>query len=132
MRIFEKLAPRLRYRLLLGAFAAAALLADSMPGASAGQAAVAVAANTAAVAIHNFKFEPATLTIAAGTTVTWTNDDTTPHTVTENNRAFRSAGLDTKDTYSHAFATPGEYVYHCTIHPMMVGRIIVRPAAKSS
>jgi plastocyanin len=128
MSMFGNPALRPRHRFLLGAFAAAAFIAASVPGASAGEA----AANTAAVEIHNFQFQPGTLTITAGTTVTWTNDDTTPHTVTENNRAFRSAALDTKDTYSHAFGTPGEYVYRCTIHPMMVGKIIVRPAAKSS
>ncbi len=128
MSMFGNPALRPRYRRLLGAFAATALIAASVPDASAGEA----AANTAAVEIHDFQFQPATLTVTAGTTVTWTNDDTTPHTVTENNRAFRSAALDTKDTYSHTFATPGEYVYRCTIHPMMIGKIIVRPAAKSS
>ncbi len=132
MSMFRKPAPRPQSRLLLGAFAAGALLAASVPDAPAGEAAVAAASSAATVEIHNFQFQPATLTVTAGTIVTWTNDDTTPHTVTENNRAFRSAALDTKDTYSHTFTTPGEYVYHCTIHPMMVGKIVVRPAAKSS
>ena len=60
---------------------------------------------------------PATLTVTAGTTVTWTNDDTTPHTVTEQNRAFHSAALDTKDTFTYTFTTPGEFVYRCTYPP---------------
>ena len=124
-------APRRRSRLLLGAFAAGALFAAVMPDALAGHA-VKAAQSPATVEIHNFQFLPATLTVTAGTTVTWTNDDTSPHTVTDKNKAFRSAALDTKDTYSHTFATPGEYVYGCTFHPMMVGKIIVKPADKSS
>jgi plastocyanin len=122
-----------RSGLLLAAFAAGALLAAASPGAgAAGQATVTTAASPAAVEINNFKFMPATLTVVAGTTVTWTNDDTSPHTVTEQNKVFHSAALDTKDTFSYQFAAPGEYVYHCSIHPMMVGRIIVKPAGKSS
>jgi plastocyanin len=122
-----------RRGLILGAFTAGALLAAASPDpGAAGQAAVKTAANPAAVEIHNFQFVPATLTVIAGTIVTWTNDDTTPHTVTEQNRVFRSAGLDTKDTFTYKFTSPGEFVYRCTFHPMMVGRIIVKPAAKSS
>ncbi len=118
---------------ILGAFTAGVLLAAAPPDpGAAGQAAVKTVANPAAVEIHNFQFVPATLTVAAGTTVTWTNDDTTPHTVTEQNRVFHSAGLDTKDTFTYTFTTPGAFVYRCTFHPMMVGRIVVKPAAKSS
>ena len=122
-----------RSGLRLGAFAAGALLAAASPGAgAAAQATVKTAANPAAVEINNFKFVPATLTVIAGTKVTWTNDDTSPHTVTEQNKVFHSAALDTKDTFTYQFAAPGEYVYHCSIHPMMVGRIIVKPAGRSS
>jgi plastocyanin len=45
---------------------------------------------------------------------------------------FKSAALDTDDTFSHTFAAPGEYAYICTIHPYMVGKIVVKPAAKTS
>ena len=117
-------APRHRRVLLVAAFAAGVLVA--------GAAATRAASGPASVEIHNFQFVPATLTVTAGTTVTWTNDDTTPHTVTEQNRLFHSAGLDTKDTFSYKFTTPGEFVYRCTFHPMMVGRIVVKPAGKSS
>jgi plastocyanin len=93
----------------------------------------ATAANTpAAVAIHNFHFVPATLTVAAGTTVTWTNDDNDVHTVTDRGRAFRSGALDSKDTFSYTFTKPGEFTYFCTFHPMMVGKIVVKPAGSSS
>jgi plastocyanin len=124
-------APQRRSSMLLSAFAAVALFATLIPDALAGEA-VKAAQTPATVEIRNFQFLPATLTVTAGTTVTWTNDDTSPHTVTDKNKAFRSAALDTKDSYSHTFATPGEYVYGCTFHPMMVGKIIVKPADKSS
>ncbi len=103
--------------LLLAALAAAtpslALAADAGPA-------------TATVEIHNMKFEPATLTITAGTKVTWINDDNAPHTVSDKGKAFRSSALDTKDSFSYTFATPGEFTYFCTIHPMMVGRVVVK------
>ncbi|HJU15978.1 MAG TPA: cupredoxin family copper-binding protein [Stellaceae bacterium] len=86
----------------------------------------------ATVAIHNFQFVPATLTVVAGTTITWQNDDSSPHTVTEKGRVFHSAALDTKETFSYTFTKPGEFTYFCTLHPMMTGRIIVEPAGSSS
>jgi plastocyanin len=116
--------PRNGRCLLVGAFAASVLLAGATP--------TSAASSLASVEIHNFQFVPATLTVTAGTIVTWTNDDTTPHTVTEQNRLFHSAGLDTKDTFTYKFTTPGEFVYRCTFHPMMVGKIVVKPAGKSS
>jgi plastocyanin len=86
------------------------------------------AASPAAVTIQNFAFMPRVLTISAGTTVTWTNKDGSPHTIAERNTVFRSAALDTGDTFSHTFATPGDFQYLCTIHTMMKGEIIVTPA----
>ncbi len=91
-------------------------------------AAEAAPAAPTVVEIRNMKFEPATLTVTAGTRVTWVNDDTSPHTVTDKGKAFRSAALDSKDSFSYTFRTPGEFIYFCTIHPMMVGRIVVKPA----
>ncbi len=85
-------------------------------------------ARAAAVTIHNFMFEPQVLTITAGTTVTWTNRDDSPHTIAEANQAFRSPALDTGDRFSHTFAAPGDFRYFCTIHSMMKGEIIVKPA----
>jgi plastocyanin len=90
------------------------------------------AAKPTIVEIRNMHFTPDRLTIAAGTTVTWVNEDDQPHTVTDRGRAFRSAALDTKDSFSYTFAAPGEFTYFCTIHPMMVGRIVVKPAGSSS
>jgi plastocyanin len=109
----------------------AAALAAAPAAAFAGDA-TPVAVNPTVVEIRNMHFNPTSLTIAAGTKVTWVNDDESPHTVTAKGLAFRSAALDTKDSFSYAFASPGEFTYFCTIHPMMVGKIIVKPAGKSS
>ncbi len=108
------------------------LLATAPSFAFAGAAVQQTTASPAAVEIKNMHFVPNTLTVAAGTTVTWENGDSNPHTVTDKGRVFRSAGLDTGDTFSYTFASPGEFTYFCTIHPMMIGRIVVTPAGKSS
>jgi amicyanin len=82
-----------------------------------------------AVAIDNFTFTPAELTVSAGDTVTWTNRDDVPHTVVSqgSDPTLRSDALDTSDTYSHAFPRPGTYDYYCSIHTHMTGRIVVKP-----
>jgi plastocyanin len=116
---------RRRIALLLGAVGAVSLLAVALPELTApGEAAV--AASPATVKIDNFAFAPATLTITAGTTVTWKNDDDSPHRIGDKNGTFKSAALDTDDTFSHTFTVPGEYAYICTIHPYMAGTIIVK------
>jgi hypothetical protein len=74
---------------------------------------------------------PATLTVTAGTTVTWKNEDDSPHRIGDKSGTFTSAALDTDDTFSHTYSAPGEYPYICTIHPYMVGKIIVKPGGKS-
>jgi plastocyanin len=78
-----------------------------------------------AVTIDNFAFAPATLTIKAGSTVTWTNRDEEPHTVASNDGSFHSPGMGTGATYSHTFTTPGKFDYVCSIHPMMHGTVVV-------
>jgi plastocyanin len=79
------------------------------------------------VKIDNFAFEPASLTVAKGTTVEWTNGDDVPHTVVEKKVRFKSQALDTDDRYRHTFSEPGTYPYFCSIHPHMVGEIHVTP-----
>ena len=126
-------AQRRRIALLLGAVGVASLLAVALPElTAAGEAVSAAAASPATVKIDNFAFAPATLTITTGTTVTWKNDDDSPHRIGDKNGTFKSAALDTDDTYSHTFAAPGEYPYICTIHPYMAGKIIVKPVGKTS
>jgi plastocyanin len=82
---------------------------------------------TVAVQISMFAFAPKVLTIAPGTTVTWTNVDDEPHTVTAVGGAFHSSALDTNDKYSFTFSRVGDYAYFCRLHPQMTGKIIVRP-----
>ncbi len=78
------------------------------------------------VKIDNFSFNPSKLTIPAGTTVTWLNNDDVPHTVVSAARAFKSAVLDTGDRFSRQFDTPGTYDYYCSIHPHMKGKVVVQ------
>jgi plastocyanin len=77
-----------------------------------------------AIMIDNFTFEPAQLTIKAGTTVTWKNRDDIPHTVVSAGK-FRSKTLDTDDSYSFTFTAAGDYTYFCSLHPHMKGTIKV-------
>ena len=78
------------------------------------------------VKIDNFSFTPVTLTVTAGSTVTWTNRDDIPHTAVSTDGAFKSKVMDTDEKFSHTFATPGTYAYYCTIHPKMTGKIVVQ------
>ena len=75
--------------------------------------------------IKEFMFGPKDLNVAVGTKVTWVNDDEIPHTVAESHKVFRSGALDTGDSYSWVFDTPGEYEYFCALHPQMLGKIVV-------
>ena len=86
---------------------------------------LAVAA-TAAVQIENFKFAPATLQIAAGDTVTWSNRDDEIHALSSDDGSFRSGGIEGDAVFSHTFEKPGTYPYRCTLHPQMTGTIEVR------
>ncbi len=81
---------------------------------------------TADVRLDNFSFGPATLTVAVGTTVTWTNRDDIPHTVVSTDGVFKSKVLDTDEQFSHTFAKPGTFPYFCSIHPHMTGKIVVQ------
>jgi|SRR5579863_1601909 plastocyanin len=86
-----------------------------------------------AISIDNFTFTPPTLTVKAGTTVTWTNKDDIPHAIASANNAFaKSKALDTDDNYSFTFTTPGTYKYFCYLHPRMVGSIVVEAATGSA
>jgi len=78
------------------------------------------------VAIDNFTFTPATITVAAGTTVSWVNHDDVPHTVTANDKTFTSKAMDTDDRYSHQFTAPGTYPYFCAVHKHMTAQVIVK------
>ena len=81
--------------------------------------------NTTSVAISNFSFSPATITVKAGASVTWTNKDSTTHTVTSDTGAFDSGHLSPGATFNFTFASSGNFTYHCAIHSTMKGTVIV-------
>ena len=78
------------------------------------------------VKIANFTFNQAVVTVKRGTTVTWTNDDDIPHTVTANDKSFKSKVLDSGQSFSFTFAKAGEFGYFCSLHPHMTGKVIVK------
>jgi amicyanin len=82
---------------------------------------------TTNVEMMGYAFQPATLTISAGDTVTWTNHDTAPHNVVVTNgpEKFTSPTLQQGQTYSYTFTKPGTYSYYCSIHPDMKASITV-------
>lgn len=83
-------------------------------------------ASGAAVKIDNFSFGPTEMTIAAGTTITWTNHDDVPHVVASEDKLFKSKALDTEDQFSFTFTKPGTYLYYCAIHPKMTAKVVVK------
>ena len=87
--------------------------------------AVAPQGNTAAVSISKFAFVPASITISAGQSITWTNADPVAHTSTSDNKVWDSGSLSPNGTFSTTFSQPGTYAYHCTIHPFIRGTVVV-------
>jgi plastocyanin len=76
--------------------------------------------------IDNFIFSPNPITVAAGTTIRWTNRDDIPHNVVSDDKSFKSKVLDTDETFAYTFAKPGTYTYFCSIHPKMTGKVVVQ------
>jgi amicyanin len=114
---------------------AAALVLGAVIGTGLAGSVLVARAQTAAatVSIDNFTFNPQKLTVKAGTTVTWTNKDDIPHGIAATGNAFtRSNAMDTDNTYSFTFTTPGTYQYFCYIHPHMTGTIVVEAATGSN
>jgi plastocyanin len=103
-----------------------AALATVAPTAGAGVAGQAAATTGPQVTIDNFSFTPATITIPAGTALTWSNHDDTPHTVTAADKSFGSAAILPNTQFSYTFNTPGTYSYFCSIHPFMTAKVIVQ------
>ena len=88
--------------------------------------ALAAAQATVEITIDGYSFTPATTTIEPGTLVEWINRDDSPHTIVAQSLAFRSKALDTNDRFSHRFVEPGVIDYFCSLHPHMMGKVIVR------
>ncbi len=81
----------------------------------------------AAITIKEYGFKPNVLVVAKGTKVTWTNEDDIPHNIVGAGSLFRSAALDTKDSFSFTFENAGSYTYFCQLHPFMTGKVVVNP-----
>jgi plastocyanin len=79
----------------------------------------------AQIVIKDFMFMPMSLTIKAGSAVTWANKDDEPHTVVSDTGLFRSGAVDTDETFTVKFDKPGTYHFTCSIHPRMIGTIVV-------
>jgi plastocyanin len=88
-------------------------------------AVVPVGATQISATIQNFAISPNPITLAPGSTVTWTNLDGVPHTITAADGSWGSGALEQGGTYSHVFTNPGSYTYHCAIHPFMKGTVVV-------
>lgn len=95
---------------------------NTNPGSTSSQGTSSQATNM--VSIQNFAFNPDSITVKAGTTVTWQNNDSATHTVVIGTLA--SPDLAPGDSYQHTFSTAGTYQYHCSIHPTMTGTVIVQ------
>jgi plastocyanin len=99
----------------------------SMPTTSQSTSDQPVATNT--VSIKNFAFDPISITVKVGTTVTWTNADQDPHTVTSDGKSgpLNSKPLNQGDTFQYTFSQAGTFSYLCTIHPFMTATVTVTP-----
>jgi plastocyanin len=106
------------------ASAAASAAAPSAEASAGGSAAAGGGGD--AVTIQGFAFGPASLSVAAGSSVTWTNADSTGHTVTADDGSFDSKTIASGSTFTQAFPTAGTFAYHCSIHPNMKGTIEVK------
>ena len=102
------------------------MLIGPIIGAMLAAASVAAQDATNVVTIDNFTFTPPELAVAVGTTVKWVNHDDIPHLVVSKDKTFRSKALDTDDSFSCTFASAGTFDYFCTLHPHMVGKVIVK------
>lgn len=128
MTLLKHLIAVLATALMLAGCSASRPTADgraSMPMQSTSVTAPQPPANGDRVNIDGFAFVPLTLTVKAGTTVTWTNRDEEPHTVAASDGSFHSPGMGTGATFTHTFTAAGTFDYVCSIHPMMRGTVVV-------
>jgi plastocyanin len=76
--------------------------------------------------IQGMAFDPSTITITTGTTITWTNKDAIGHSVTSDNGVFDSGIINATGTFSYTFDTAGTFTYHCKVHPTMTASVVVK------
>jgi plastocyanin len=82
--------------------------------------------SAANVKIDNFSFGPATLTVAKGTAVTWTNQDDIPHSIVLAALGVHSKAFDTDGRFTYQFDKTGTFAYVCGLHPAMHGAVVVK------
>ena len=82
--------------------------------------------NQTDVSIKNFQFVPGSIVVDAGATVTWINEDKAQHIIKSDSGLFESNSLENGGMYQYTFENAGEYDYHCSIHPSMQGKVIVK------
>jgi plastocyanin len=117
--------------LLIGALMLAACGGTSSGAYGGGTSTGVNGGGTAQVVMKNISFQPSQITVATGTTVTWTNEDSVAHTVTSGTRGNPTGLFDSGDiagggTFSYTFDQPGTYDYYCRIHQGMNGQVIVQ------
>lgn len=113
-------------RLLGPTLIAGAVLAGCGGGSTSSPSLSAAGVTGNSITVKNFAFTPMTLTVKTGTTVTWTNQDSSTHTVTAVAGVFGSGNLTTGTTFTHTFPTAGTYAYRCNIHQYMTGTVVVQ------
>src|SRR3954451_13003377 len=107
----------------------AALIASTALVVLAGVSSAAAAADSQAIAIDNFAFTPSEVTVSAGSSLVWTNNQNVRHTSTADGGAWDSGVLTSGTSFQFTFDTPGDFAYHCDIHPEMLGVVHVVAAA---
>jgi plastocyanin len=126
----SKLVPPLIVAVVIAVGATLIILLTSGPtGGSSSQASSAAggaAGSGTAVEIKGFAFGPDTLNVKQGSSVTFTNDDSAPHTATADDKSFDTGDLNQGDSKTVSFSAPGTIAYTCAIHPFMHGTIVVQ------
>jgi plastocyanin len=118
---------RVRCRSIAASLCAWGLLGLASGGAGlAAESSATVTPRSSSIDIHNFMFDPMSLVVPVGTTVSWKNLDGEPHTIRSVDDTFRSGALDQNDSFSFKFGKAGTYKYVCSIHPQMVATIVVK------
>jgi plastocyanin len=107
-------------------FVALAALPAACTSRAAAQSAPPSSSAPVIIHMHDFMFDPDTVTVPAGTTVEWDNDDGARHTITATDKSFDSGDLKPGQKWSHVFATAGTFAYSCTQHPEMTATVVVQ------
>jgi plastocyanin len=110
---------------LVGCSSGSTAAPSSAPSAAAPSGAASAPAGAGAVTIKDFAFNPQTIQAKVGDSITWTNQDSTAHTVTLDDKSVDSGSVAPSATFSHAFTQAGTFTYHCEIHKQMTATITV-------